>query len=787
MLRHNLLLFFRNTRRNKGSFFINLLGLSTGLACALLIYLWVHDEMSVDKFHANDDRLYLVMKNEKQPNGIETGETTTGSLAAVLLDEMPEVENSSATIPYWFENKGIISVGETRIKASETYADKEFFNLFSYTIIEGDKKNLVNANNKVVISDELALKLFGTTNNVVGKPFDWQQGDFSGPYIVSGIFKKPPSHSTMQFDLVFSYDWFMEKYPNWMKWGNSSSMTYLLLKKGVDFDQFNKKIAGFLKTREANSPYTLFAVKYSDRYLYSRYENGKQAGGRIAYVRLFSIIAIFILVIACINFMNLSTARASVRLKEVGIKKVIGARRGTLVAQYLFESLLMTIIALVIAVVLAVALLPQFNAITNKQMVLQPDLNLLITAFIITIVTGLVSGSYPALYLSGFRPVAILKGKLKLSIGEMLARKGLVVFQFAISVILIVAVLVVYKQMELIQTKNLGYSRDNIVYFDVEEKSEAFANEIKRLPGVVNTTRFYHDLTGNNGTAWGFKWQDQQPGGEDIKFTNLEVGYDFTETFNMQIVEGRPFSKQFGNDNQLILNEAAIQAMGLKNPIGKTFNLWGRDRTIVGVVKNFHYNSLYSAIGPAFLNLVPFHAGPNKVMVKLKDGTEKNTVTQLQEIYQRHNPGLSFDYKFMDEDYQALYASERRVTVLSKYFASLAIIISCLGLFGLAAFTAEKRRKEIGIRKVLGATVQQLSFLLTKDFVVLVFVANLVAWPVAWYLMQNWLQEFSYKIDMGAWMFVLATGAALVVTVLTVSFQAIRAAVLNPVKSLRME
>lgn len=787
MLRHNLLLFYRNIRRNKGSFFINLLGLSTGLACALLIYLWVNDEMSVDKFHANDSRLYLLMKNEIQPNGISTGETTTGSMARVMLDEMPEVENASGTIPSWFESKGIITTGDSRIKASETYGDKEFFNLFSYPILHGDKKNLLNANNKVVISDELALKLFGTTTNVVGRPVDWQQADFSGPYIVSGIFQKPPANSTMQFDLVFSYDWFMEKYPSWMEWGNSSSKTYLLLKQGVDFDQFNKKLGGFLKTRDAKTPYSLFAVKYSDQYLYSRYENGKQAGGRISYVRLFSVIAIFILVIACINFMNLSTARASVRLKEVGIKKVIGAGRGTLVLQYLFESLLMTFLSLTIAVVLAVALLPQFNAITNKQMVLQPNRELLIITFAITLITGLVAGSYPAIYLSGFRPVAILKGKLKLSLGEMLARKGLVVFQFSISVILIVAVLVVYKQMEFIQTKNLGYNRDNIVYFDVEEKSEAFNDEIKRLPGVINTTRFYHDLTGNNGTAWGFNWQDRQPGGENIVFTNLEVGYDFTETFNMQIVEGRAFSKKFGSDNQLILNEAAIQAMGLKNPVGKKFQLWGKERIIVGVVKNFHYNSLYSAISPAFLNLVPFHPGPNKVMVKLKNGTEKNTIAKLQQIYQVHNPGLSFDYKFMDEDYQALYAAEQRVTVLSKYFASLAIIISCLGLFGLAAFTAEKRRKEIGIRKVLGATVKQLSFLLTKDFIVLVLLANLIAWPVAWYLMNSWLQDFTYKIDIGLWMFALATAAALMVTIFTVSFQAIKAAVMNPVKSLRSE
>jgi putative ABC transport system permease protein len=788
MLRHNLLLFFRNFKRNKNSFIINLLGLSTGLACAILIYLWVNDELGVDKFHENESRLYLAMKNEKQPNGIETGEYTTGGLAAALAKEIPEVENASAVIPYWFENKGIATVGGTRIKASETYVDQQFFNIFSYPFVDGEKQKQLLAKNQVAISDELAKKLFGTTSHCVGKVINWEQGDFGGPYIVSGVFKKLPANSTVQFDLAFSYDMFMEKKPEWMKWGNSSSKTYLLLKKGTDVAQFNKKIAGYLQKKEKGmESYTLFIKKYSDQYLYGRYENGVEAGGRISYVRLFSIIAIFILVIACINFMNLSTARATGRLKEVGIKKVVGASRRMLVFQYLGESLLMTIISLALAIVLVAALLPQFNIVTGKQMTLQPDNNMLLAAAIITVVTGLVAGSYPALYLSGFKPVAILKGKLKLSFGETLARKGLVVFQFAVSVILIVAVMVVYKQMEFIQTKNLGYSRDNIVYFDVEEKSETFMNEIKRLPGVVHAARTYHNLTGNHGTAWGFNWQDQLPGGGDIKFTNLEVGHGFVETFNMQMIAGKAFNKDLQPNEQLILNEAAVQAMGLKDPVGKWFDLWGRKRIVIGVVKNFHYASLYSAIGPGFLNLVPFHAGANKIMVKLKPGTEKNTIAQLQKAYQQYNPGLSFDYKFVDEDYQALYSSEKRVSVLSKYFAGLAIVISCLGLFGLAAFTAEKRRKEIGIRKVLGATIQHISLLLTRQFVWLVLISNLVAWPVAWYLMNNWLRDFAYKIDIGWWMFALATSAALVITLITVSFHAVKAAVVNPVKSLRTE
>ena len=787
MFRHNLLLFFRTFKRNKGSFIINLLGLSTGLACALLIYLWVNDELSVDKFHENDDRLYVVMMNEKQPDGIQTGENTTGGLARALAAEMPEVENASATIPSWYENKGILSFGSTRIKASESYVDKEFFNLFSYTIIDGNKNNLLNEKDKVVISDELAVKLFGTTKDIVGKRIDWEQSKFSGSYIISGIFKKLPANSTTQFDLVFSYDRFMEVYPSWMEWGNSSSKTYVLLKNGTDLVRFNDKINGFLKTRHAESQHTLFAKKYSDQYLYGRYENGIEAGGRISYVRLFTIIAIFILVIACINFMNLSTAKASGRLKEVGIKKVVGASRGTLAFQYLSESLLMTFVSLVVALVLVVALLPQFNIITGKQMTLQLDKNIIIAVLLITLITGIVSGSYPALYLSGFKPVAILKGKLKLSLGETLARKGLVVFQFAVSVVLIVAVMVVYKQMQFIQQKNLGYNRDNIVYFDAEEKSEAFMNTVKSLPGVIEATRFYHDLTGNHGTAWGFKWDGQQPGGDKIKFTNLEVGYDFVETFGMKMAEGKTFTKDFGSYRQIILNEAAVAAMGLKDPVGKTFHIWGDTRQIVGVVKNFHYSSLYEQIGPGFLLLVPFQPGPNKIMVKVKAGAEKTTLAQLQQAYTANSPGLSFEYKFVEDDYQALYIAEQRVGELSKYFAGLAIIISCLGLFGLATFTAEKRRKEIGIRKVLGATIQHISYLLTKEFIGLVLLANCIAWPVAWYLMQGWLQDFVYKIDISVWMFAFATAAALIITIVTVSFQAIRAALVNPIRSLRTE
>ncbi len=480
MFRNNLKIAWRNLLKDRQFTFLNLVGLSTGLACAILIYLWVNDELHVDRFHEKDNRLFQVMENVEAANGIETITSTQGLLADALSKEMPEVEYATSVIPVsWFDKKGILSYGENHITASEEFAGKDYLNIFSYHLIYGDKNHALEDKNSIIISDELARKLFNTTGNVIGRNITWNQKDYSGVYTISGIFEKPPSNATAQFDMVFNYELFLERNPGLTDWRNYNPETYVIVKKGTDIEKFNNKIAGFIKNKKDQAKETLFVQKYSSRYLHNNYENGVPSGGRVEYVKLFSVIAVFILLIACINFMNLSTAKAAGRMKESAMRKVMGASRYLLITQYLGESLLMAFLSVCMAILFVVLLLGQFNKITGKQLSLHFDTQLILPVLGITLFTGLVSGSYPALYLSGFRAAAMLKGRLKNSAGELLIRKGLVIFQFALSGIFIISLLVIYGQMQFIQTKNLGYNRDHVLYFEkggmVSDNKEDYA------------------------------------------------------------------------------------------------------------------------------------------------------------------------------------------------------------------------------------------------------------------------------------------------------------------------
>jgi ABC-type antimicrobial peptide transport system permease subunit len=591
--------------------------------------------------------------------------------------------------------------------------------------------------------------------------------------------------------MLFNFDLFVAKRPMMKFWGNSDPGTFVILKKETDINRFNAKIKEYLHTKDPNLTTQLFAVNYSYKYLHGQFENGVQAGGRITYVKLFSMIGLFILIIACINFMNLSTAKASGRIKEVGIKKAVGALRSSLVFQYLGESLLMAFLSLIFAVVLLILLVPQFNEITGKHIVLHFDGLLILTVLAITLLTGLIAGSYPAFYLSGFSPAMVLKGKLKTSVGELMVRKGLVVFQFTISVIFIVSVLVVYKQIQYIQTRNLGYNRDNIIHFEIPlemdsvkmKTAETFLGEIKNIPGVINASSYSHDLTGNHGAISDVEWPGKTPG-KNIEFSNLEVGFNFIETLGMKLKEGRSFSQNQNAYKEIVFNEAAIKSMGIKDPIGKIVKFWGQERQIVGVVKNFNFESLYETVKPCFFQAYPVM--PN-VMVKISGGTEKQTIAKIQNVFQAYNHGLVFDYQFLDENYKALYISEQRISLLAQYFAGLAILISCLGLFGLAAFTAQRRQKEIGIRKVVGATVGNVAVMLSMDFLKLVLIAMVIAFPLIGWAMSQWLHEFAYSIDLGFSVFIIAGLSVTLLTILTVGYQAVKAALTDPIKSLKIE
>jgi predicted permease len=793
MLKNYFKIAWRNLVRDRQFTFLNLAGFSTGLACALLIWLWTRDEMKMDKWNQNDSRLYQVMQNMRQDDKTVTMEYTAGPLAKALASEMPEIEYASSVIPaYWFSNSGIITYNDTRLKAGGQFVSKDYFKMFTCHFLQGDANTALSDKRSIAISDELAMKLFRTTENVIGKTIEWAQAEFNGSYLITGIFEKNPSSQYDKFDLLFNFDLFVEKRQGMLSWGNSDPSTFVLLKKGADINEFNRKIKDFIskKTKEKESK-TYFARRFSDKYLYGQYQNGVQAGGRITYVKLFSFIALFILVVACINFMNLSTAKATRRIKEVGVQKVVGARRSTLILQYLSESVFMSFLSLVLAIILMALLLPAFNNITGKTLTLDMSVSMVFAVIGITFVTGLFAGSYPAFYISSFKPALVLKGKLKTSVGELWMRKGLVVFQFTLSVMAIIAVMVVYRQVQYIQSKNLGYNRDHLIHFELPLEMDSaklsaavsFINEIKAVPGVVSAGSYAHNLTGDHGGIGGFQWPGKDPT-RDIEFANLEVGSGFLETVGIKIKEGRNFSPDERAGNEIVFNESAIKEMRLNDPVGKTVKFWDRQRKIVGVAEDFNFESLYQPVKPCFFQVYPI--GPNAV-VRIQAGTEKQTIEKIKELYTDFSKGLVFDYRFMDEDYRTLYESENRVAVLSKYFAGLAILISCLGLFGLAAFTAQRRRKEIGIRKVVGASVSNVVTMLSTDFLKLVLISVLIAFPLAGWFMNDWLRNFAYRIHIGPAVFIIAGLFIILITLITISFQSIKAAIANPVKSLRTE
>ena len=794
MTKHHLILFFRNVKRYKSSFIINLIGLASGLASVLLIALWVLDELQVDKFHKNDANLYQVWNKFSTPEGTRVMNWTPTILAETMKEQLPEVKYATGqTLPEWFGKTPLKINGKT-IKVPGIFADTDYFKIFSCPLIQGNENQVLSDINTIVISESLAKKFFNTTEGVIGKVIEWDILTTKGKHQVSGIFKDLPANSTMQFDFILPYDNWKKVFINIggeLNWVSNNPATYIVLQDGTDAKAFAKKIENFSKKQDEDVTADLVMTKYSSNYLYGNFKNGKQVSGRMDYVYLFAIIAGFILLIACINFMNLSTANASRRLKEIGIKKALGTKRSTLIRQYFSESILTSFIALLIALIVVIAFIPIFNGITGKLLTLEFDFSKISLVVVVMLVTGILAGSYPALYLSGFNPITTLKGQLRNSWSEIWIRKGLVVFQFSLSIILIIGVLLVTKQIQYVQSKNLGMDKDNIVYFGEEgslgKNKEVFLREVNALTNVVNAATTSQNIIGSEiNTTGGLVWT----GNEDerrSRFNELRIGHDFIETMDMKIKEGRTFSKEFISDSTaIIFNEAAIKMMGLKDPIGKVVSYVGIDYTIIGVLENFHFKSLREAVNPMFFRLEK-KGRPSQFVVRITKGKEKETLGKLKQVYAQFNPGYSFDYKFLDADFQQQYYSEQQVASLSKYFAGLAIMISCLGLFGLARFTAEQRKKEIGIRKTLGQSKINVTLLLSKDYAKLIFIAMGIGIPIAFLLARNWLSGFAYKIDLSLWHFLLAGFSAITIALLTIITQTLNAARKNPVEALRAE
>jgi putative ABC transport system permease protein len=787
MLRNYFIIAWRNLWRNKVFSFINIFGLALGMAFSLLIYLWIYDETQMDKFHARDAQLYRVWETQYYDDGkIFSVDATPGLLADALKKEIPEV--AKAAMMTW-ETEELFRVGDKANKEKGRYAGEDFVEMFSYQVLKGNPKTMLDAPNKLVITEKLAKSYFGN-ENPIGKTI-WMNNEHN--FQVAGVLANVPKNASLKFDFLLPYKFFLDK-NEWAKdWRNNGPRTVLMLHPQADIKKVNAKIKNFLATKKdtSDNKIELFLQKYSETYLYGKFTEGRQDGGRIEYVQLFSIVAVFILLIASINFMNLATARSVKRAKEVGIRKVIGAFKNALVIQFMGEAILTVILAMFLAILLVEFALPTFNMLTEKQLFV-PFLDMLfwlkIMGFIFVI--GLLSGSYPAFFLSSLQPVKILKGSLKFKPSATLFRKGLVVFQFTLSIVLITSTLVIYQQTQYIQTKNLGVDRENIITQSLEgdliKNLRSYKNELLQMPGIQSiTTATQLPISVGNSTV-GVEWPGKDPKTR-ILFSNVGVTYDFIKTNQIKLLAGRDFSPEYGTDTSaIIVNETAAHAMGLKNPVGTSITFWGSKGKIVGLMKDFHMQSLHNKIEP----LILFHRSEaewGNILVKTQAGKVKEALASMEKASKKFNPKFPFTYQFVDEEFKRQYRSETLVGHLAYYFAFLGIFISCLGLFGLAMFTAEQRTKEIGIRKVLGARISGIMALLSKDFIILVLIANVIAIPLAWWAMEKFLAGYAFRIHLGLGVFALAGGLAIVIALLTVSFQAFKAAMTNPVEVLRSE
>jgi putative ABC transport system permease protein len=788
MLKNYFKVAWRNLLRNKAFSAINIAGLALGLTCSLLIMLWVQDEYSVDAFHKNNGQLFHVYERQFGNGKVEAGYHTQGLLADELKANIPGIEYASG-----IETAGsvVCEAVDKILKTDGVFAGSDFFAMFSYPLLQGTPESVLKGTASVAISRKLAEEFFGNSDNAIGKIIRFNNKE---DLAVTGVFENVPANASQQFDFVRTWEAFLSQNA-WAKtWGSSNPLTVVQLNKEIDPVKVEKGIKDFLNRYQPATPelrVELGLQPYREKYLHETFVNGIPGGGRIEYVRLFTIVAIIILLIACINFMNLSTARSIRRGKEVGVRKVLGAARFRLMVQFAGEALLLTFFAILAAGVLTVLLLPAFNWLSGKDLQLpiqQPVFWLMLSGLLI--ITSLVAGSYPALFMSSLRPVQVLKSKITFSGGAAYLRKGLVVFQFSLSILFIVGMIVIYRQVQYVQTKSPGFDRDNLVYLPIEgdllEKYDLFKEKAVTLPGVSAVSRMRQTPTGHHHYKGDINWPGKDPGDKE-SIADVIVGYDFVKTLQLHVKEGRDFSTSYGIDSiNFLVNESMVAKMGYKDPLGKRMSWGSEEGTIIGVLKDFHFYSMHKAIDPMVIRLNEKQKY-GTVLVRLEAGRTKSALAALEKVSKELNPKIPFTYLFADEQYARLYNNEQLMSRLANCFAIIAIVISCLGLFGLATFTAEQRTKEIGVRKVLGASVPNIVALLSINFLKPVAVAMFIAFPVSWYVMNNWLKDFAYKIDIEWWMFGIAGLLTISIALLTVSYQSIKAAIANPVKSLRTE
>jgi len=802
MFRNYLKTATRNLRKNFGFTAINVLGLSVGMATCLLIVFYVVDELSYDKYNTKADSIYRVTVKARL-NGHEGSYATSEvPLQAALKDNFAEIEKVTRFIDkdglFMSAQKFTVRKGNNNFQEKRVvYTESSLFDVFTLPMLHGDPSKALDEPHSAVITESTAKRYFNSID-VVGKVLTINDTSL---YKITGVIKDIPTQSHFNYDFFLSFSSLPESHVT--SWGYSGAHNYLLLKPGANVKSLESRIVA-LQIKNSSAPPSTWTA--GDNYLKaelmpllnihlkstSEYELDK--GGSVQYVYIFSFIAVIILLIACVNFMNLSTARSSNRAKEVGVRKVLGSARGNLIAQFLTESTLVTLISAFIAIALAVLLLPLFNQVAGKQLgfTLQSLKWLVPSLFVIVLVVGFLAGSYPALYLSGFQPIQVLKGKLSTGFKNSFLRSSLVVFQFGISIALIICTLVIYNQLNYIHNKSLGFDRDQVLVIKntavLGKQAESLNKELKQMPGVANTTMSLYQPTGDERLKTGLFPDRVIDVKKDILSEFWSVDENYLNTMGLKLVAGRNFSKQMASDSMaIIVNEAFAEKFGQKDPLNKYVyrNSIGLQQFhIVGVVKNFHYESLRDKISPLVLAYSPDNGA---ISVKVKTADLSGLMSKIENKWKQFSPNQQFSYSFMDQDFDATYRSEQKLGTLFISFSTLAILIACLGLFGLAAYAAEQRTKEIGIRKVLGASVSGIVGLLSVDFIRLVFISMLIASPLAWYFMNKWLQDFAYRTEFHWWILVISGAVALLIAFVTISFQSIKAALANPVKSLRSE
>lgn len=788
MYRNYLKSAWRNFVRSRVFSVINLSGLTLGVTCTLLIALWVRDEYGMDSTLANLDRLYVVTSTEYSGTEVTGSYYTPGPLGETLPEVMPEVEYAcSFGEAYW----RTLAVGDRKVKLHGNYTNENFFKIFSYPLIEGDANTALKDPESIAISRKVADLLFGSPEYAINQQLLFED---TINFRVTAVFEDLGPNVSQKFEYLINWKRF-KRANDWANdWHTNGPNTYVLLRRGADPVALQKKLKFFVKAYDKD--YTQFdrlelgLQPYRETYLHSEFRNGVVAGGRIGYVRLFALLALFILLIACFNFMNLSTARSTRRAREIGVRKVIGAMRKALVAQFLIEAGLYTVTAVMVSLLLVYLLLPGFNLLTGKTIQFPFvsgnfwfELGLLI-AF-----TALVSGSYPAFLLSSFRPALIIKGSLRMGAHSGYFRKALVMLQFGLCMTFIVGTIVVDRQVDFVLNSDLGYDKNNLLYLPITgtiaTNFEAFRGEVLKLPGVESLCRMSQRPIEMENSVGNIQWEGKDPSTRP-NFTMLFTGYDYVKTMKTSLLTGRDFTEEDPHMHHFIINEEALKTIGYKDPIGMPLTIWGTDGTIIGVLKDFHFDNMHVPIRPLIILLKPERAS-RYIAIRTKPGQTASVITSLENLHKQLNPDFPFLVQFADDEYAAMYRNEQVVRTFSRYLTSFAVFISCLGLLGLIIYSVELRTKEVGVRKILGAEVSQIVLLLAKDFVKLVILATIAVSPLAWYFANKWLNGFVYRASIHLWEFLLAALATVFIALATISLQAIRAARVNPVDSLKSE